>query len=89
MTENSLSESKKSYFCTNCCQKMSKKRSFWENLFTAGAIIGGAWLTYEIMKGSKKKVMYKCPVCNSLIDYKVNPCPYCDSQLEWSADEEK
>lgn len=32
---------------------------------------------------------YKCPNCGNTIEYGVSRCPYCRTQISWSAQEEK
>ncbi len=62
---------------------MSKKVTFLEGLLITAGLIGGAWMTANLIKNAKKKIMYKCPVCESHIEYNVERCPYCDSKLKW------
>ncbi len=63
---------------------MARKGSWIQDLFIGMALIGGAWMTYDILKKySKRKIMYHCPECDALIDYNIKQCPYCETGLIW------
>lgn len=63
---------------------MAKDSNWVETLLKGAAMIGGMWLSIELIKAlSKKKVMYRCPNCRSLISFRQTPCPYCDEKLRW------
>lgn len=65
--------------------EMANNKSNWlETLFKGAALIGGAWLTIELLKAFSRKVtVYSCPVCNVDITYNETPCHNCSSDLEW------
>lgn len=61
---------------------MGKESKFVDDLVEAGALIGGMWLTLEIIKAFSKKV-YKCPICQTEVIYGTQRCPTCNNQLSW------
>lgn len=53
-------------------------------LLTALAVLGGAWLSIEILKSfSKKETVYDCPVCKYAVKFGTTECPNCHSKLSW------
>jgi len=63
---------------------MANKDNWVVTLFKGMAIIGGAWLTIEILKAiSKKTVFYDCPVCGTDIEWGQEQCNNCKSYLDW------
>jgi rRNA maturation endonuclease Nob1 len=53
-----------------------------EKIGTAAAIIGGAWILSEIIKGLSKQV-YLCPCCKKEIEKHQTICPHCRTPLLW------
>ena len=52
-------------------------------------IIGGAWLTSELLKTiAKRTTVYSCPKCNADIEYNVKQCHLCNSMLKWPEHEQ-
>lgn len=65
------------------------KDEFGNNLLDVLAIIGGAWLTAELLKlVSKRKTVYDCPVCSYDVEFGTEVCPNCKSHLVWPNDPE-
>ena len=64
---------------------MDRKGSWIENLIIGMAILGGAWIVFDqIDKIVKKKLKYRCPHCNNLIDPHIERCGFCQTELDWS-----
>ncbi len=59
-----------------------KKDDIVESLVKAGALIGGMWLTLEIIKAFSEKV-YKCPICETEVKLGMPICPKCKTKMEW------
>jgi len=58
------------------------KKNFLDGLLTIGAMVGGAWLSMEILKALTK--VYKCPNCGyDKIKGKEPICPNCKVPLGW------
>lgn len=54
-------------------------------LLTIAGIIGGAFIINELVKkNSKKVVKYKCPTCQTSIDYQQKKCNTCNTDLKWN-----
>lgn len=51
-------------------------------IISGAAIIGGAWILSEIIKGLSNPV-YKCPNCRNTVNTNMNICPYCRIELRW------
>ena len=63
---------------------MAKKDSLIDGILKAMAIIGGAWLTIEVLKAiGKKTVFYDCPNCGNDIEYNQYKCDVCGTKLDW------
>lgn len=59
-----------------------EKENFLETLFRIGALVGGAWITVELIKAFSKKV-YSCSHCGNEIQKGVSRCPHCGVKLKW------
>ncbi|MEW6095465.1 MAG: hypothetical protein AB1567_02910 [bacterium] len=59
-----------------------EKENFLETLFRIGGLIGGGWITLELIKAFSQKV-YLCPHCRNEIQYKISKCPHCKVKLVW------
>ncbi|MBU1012683.1 MAG: hypothetical protein KKG99_06745 [Bacteroidetes bacterium] len=67
-------------------EEVMAKNNWLDQLFTAAALIGGAWLTIELIKTfGEKKVYYSCPNCGfDKIEKGLTECPSCKVTLSWS-----
>ena len=59
-----------------------EKESFLDNLFRIGALMGGAWITVELIKAFSQKV-YLCPHCRKEIEERISKCSHCGVELIW------
>lgn len=59
-----------------------EKESFLETLFRIGALMGGAWLTVELIK-LFSTVVYTCSHCHNEIQERISKCPHCGVKLVW------
>lgn len=60
----------------------TKSNNFLDEILTLGALVGGAWLSVEILKSLTR--VYKCPNCKQDIKKAdVAKCPHCGVPLEW------
>ncbi len=63
---------------------MAKGDSIIGSIFKFMALLGGAWLTIEVLKAISKKVTYyDCPKCGSDIEYGQENCNVCGVGLDW------
>ncbi len=63
---------------------MPKGDSIIESIFKVMALIGGAWLTIEVLKALSKKVTYyDCPKCGNDVKYGQYECDNCGTELGW------
>jgi len=59
-----------------------QKESFLDNLFRIMALMGGAWITGELLIIFSKKI-YECPHCRGEVIEKSESCPSCNVKLKW------
>lgn len=59
-----------------------EKESFLDNLFRIMALMGGAWITVELLKIFAKKI-YECPHCSGEVQERTSRCPHCGVKLGW------
>ena len=62
---------------------MAKKDSIWDLLLQGALLIGGAYLVADYINSLEKKVIYRCPVCNKKLEYRVPNCPNCHTVIDW------
>lgn len=67
---------------------MAKQDEFFDSLVKMAGLIGGAYLTVELLKMfAKKKIVYSCPRCNFDIEYGADQCPNCKTYLSWNSNQ--
>ncbi len=59
-----------------------EKESFLDNLFRIGALMGGAWITVELIKAFSQ-VIYTCSHCGMEVQRGNYICPHCKVKLRW------
>ncbi|MEW6609138.1 MAG: hypothetical protein AB1414_17130 [bacterium] len=59
-----------------------QKENFLETLFRIGALIGGAWITLELIKMISQEV-YTCSHCGLEVQRGMTRCPHCQVKLKW------
>lgn len=63
----------------------AKDNGILRALLTIAGIIGGAFIINELVeRNSKKVVKYKCPTCQTSIDYQQKKCNTCNTDLKWN-----
>ncbi|MEK7814112.1 MAG: zinc ribbon domain-containing protein [Candidatus Desantisbacteria bacterium] len=59
-----------------------EKENFLETLFRIGALMGGAWITLELIRAFGQEY-YICPHCGIEIQRGMTNCPHCEVKLKW------
>ena len=63
-------------------EEIARQDNWIETLMTALALIGGAWVTVQLIKSFGKKA-YHCNRCKTTVVRATAQCPSCGAGLNW------